>query len=59
MAVQKIWMVRAGKGGRLFDQFNQEDIVALGLPIGSIEKLTTRNLRINSHPHSFLEYRKS
>jgi len=42
MVVQKMWMVRAEKGGRLFDQFKEDGIVALGLPIGSIEKLTTR-----------------
>jgi len=37
-----MWMVRAERGGRLFDQFKEEGIVALGLTIGSIEKLKTR-----------------
>ena len=36
---RKMWMVRAEQGGRLFDQFKEDGIVALGLPIGSIANL--------------------
>ena len=42
MSERRMWMVRAERGGRLFDQFKDDGIVALGLPIGSIEKLKTR-----------------
>jgi len=41
-----MWMVRAEEGGRLFEQFKDDGIVALGLPIASQDGFGFENPRI-------------
>jgi restriction system protein len=39
-----MWMVRAERGGKLFDQFKEDKLVAMGLEIGSISDLKNRKM---------------
>lgn len=53
----KTWMVRAGGNGRLFDFFQEKNIVALGWgDIGSFENITTRENAIELVRLAYPEY---
>lgn len=39
--VSRMWMVRAGHGGNLFENFKEKNIVAIGWDIGNLSKIST------------------
>ena len=59
MPTKVMWMVRAGSGSELIDEFRQKNIVAIGwVPVGNLENITDREQIIRLVQKQYPEYKE-